>query len=178
MANNSPILNVDHINVLNEINGTLKFDQVAIEQRGCEIIEKLEQMLENENQSVLDMQSHFTRAYEKKDDYRMPHGNKLKSKYNYCYPNSYKSSFIEGIEYPKIFSFNEYMEHLKEHRNLFTEELKAKYEKKLKNREITRTDYNEYIADIPNEVEKKDSRTYFFIETQLLQNSKKICSSR
>ena len=155
MANNSPILNVDLINVLNEINGTLKFDQVAIEQRGCEIIEKLEQMLENENQSVLDMQSHFTRAYEKKDDYRMPHGNKLKSKYNYCYPNSYKSSFIEGIEYPKIFSFNEYMEHLKEHRNLFTEELKAKYEKKLKNREITRTDYNEYIADIPNEVEKK-----------------------
>ena len=38
MENNSPILNVDHINVLNEINGILKFDQVAIEQRGCEII--------------------------------------------------------------------------------------------------------------------------------------------
>lgn len=147
-------MNLNYIDVLEEVNGILEFHQIDIKQNGTEIIDKLNQMLENDNQSVLDMQGHFTREYTPKQDYRMPYANKNKSFYDYCHPHSYKSRYISGAEYPKIFTFNEYNQHIKDKRVQYTEDLNEQYKSKYDDKGLTTKEYKELVANIPHKVDE------------------------
>lgn len=96
-------INKDFIGVVLTDNGILKYGEKKIET--LPISHKLAEMFENPNQTVLDMQQHFVCSFPNKRSF------------NYCLPYSYDTSYINGVLYLEMMSFQEYSDKLKEKRD-------------------------------------------------------------
>lgn len=98
-------INVDYIGIVTEsTDKTVSYKQIQIENDYVELTRKLNDMIYNANVSVLDMQVYFEREFKK--GYGLLY-------YNYCYPYSYDSSYIDGAKYPQLYNYSEYQEMLK-----------------------------------------------------------------
>lgn len=89
--------NIDrtHIVALKEENGLLRNMELPIT-RPEQFIAELQAMIGNSNRSVWDMQSLFTTRFPKTKGYL-----------DYIQPHSYKSSYISGIRYPRLYEYSE-----------------------------------------------------------------------
>lgn len=93
-------INKDYIGVVSELaNKKMSYTQVLIENKHKGLISILNDMIDNPNKTVLDLQTHFTKEFRQADHQEF---------YNFCYPYAYNSSYIGGIHYPKIYSYDEY----------------------------------------------------------------------
>lgn len=103
-------INVDYIGVVfeNLKNKKLEYKQVPIINKNDELVGVLNDILENDNKTVLDMQGYFTRIF--RPDSSLP-------AYNYCHPHNYSSSYISYSLYPKIFAFDEYRKNIEDFKN-------------------------------------------------------------
>lgn len=173
MNNDSQILNVDYIDVLNEVDGLLKFEQIPIEHNGNEIVAELVKLLKDENSSLIDMQKHFTKVYRKKDCYRIPNINNETYMYNYCYPNEYDSRYIEGVVYPIVYTSREYRKCLNDLRKSYTKELETQYIKQRDEKEISLEVFNELITSIPDKVEDQVNNKIYSDKSHFLNNVKR-----
>lgn len=124
-------INVNYIGVVSvESDNRVIFKQKPIENSHQELIEKLDDMVNNENRTVLDMQVYFEESFPKNTSLRG---------YNYCYPYEYCTSYVGGAGYPKLYSYSEYQEVFKE----LDENAKKNKAKTLKN--SFASDCNRYI---------------------------------
>lgn len=106
-------INVNYIGVVcTESDNGVLYKHIPIENNYLELMSKLEDMAKNENRTVLDMQVYFEESFPK---------NICTKWYNYCHPYAYNSSYIDGVRYPKLYSYSEYQDIIKEIR---TEESK------------------------------------------------------
>ena len=96
------VMNINHIAVISkQNNGLLKFTKREITNNYIDIIDRLKEMEQNSNRTILDMQQCFVKVFAKKDYFDM------------CWPHSYSSSYISGIGYPKYLTYDEYESMLK-----------------------------------------------------------------
>lgn len=95
------VVNRDYICVLRKHGNLVKFVQEPIEQ-SVALESILKTTMENPNMSVLDMQDQMMMAF--KEDNRPSIG--------YLTPDSYSSSYVYGVSFPKIISYDEYKEEL------------------------------------------------------------------
>lgn len=108
------IVNKDYIGVIRERNGVLCYCEVTIPQEDV-LITEIDAMKRNDNRTLMDVQQRFVCAYPpecvKADGYSIwsPDGY-----YNYLYPSSYKSAFVNGAGYPKLLTYDEYRKALSE----------------------------------------------------------------
>lgn len=108
------IINKDYVGVIREKNGVLYYCEVAIPQEDV-LITEIDAMKINDNRTLMDVQQRFVRAYPpeciKADGYSIwsPDGY-----YNYLYPSSYKSAYVNGAGYPKLLTYDEYKKALSE----------------------------------------------------------------
>ena len=102
------IINKDYIGVIKERNGVLCYCEVVIPQEDV-LITEIDAMKKNDNRTLMDVQQRFVRSYPpecvKADGYSIgaPDGY-----YNYLYPSSYNSAYVNGAGYPKLLTYDEY----------------------------------------------------------------------
>ena len=90
-------VNKDYIVVVaKQSNNVLEFKKEKISNDYADIIDRLQEMKENPNRTVLDMQGCFTRVFNQKDYFHL------------CLPYCYSSSYVDGIRYPDMLTFDEY----------------------------------------------------------------------
>ena len=105
MENSKKIINLHYIGYIKDIQGHLKYCETIIPQDDI-IIEEIESMKKNDNCTVLDVQSLFTKSYPK---------NLFQYKYyDYLFPFSYSSAYVSGVSYPDIITDDEYKKKLKD----------------------------------------------------------------
>lgn len=92
-------INVDHINVIKENDGRVCFESLLIP-RDVELLSELEAMVDNPNRTVLDMQHRMALAFNVNN----------RRSYNYIYPYSYSSSYVDGVSYPEVMTYDQYQE--------------------------------------------------------------------
>lgn len=85
--------------------GLPEYKQIPIDNQFGMQMEELTIMYNNENRTILDLQDFFQRFMPAK------HSNRY---FDFCFPYCYSSSYISGIRYPNILSFNDYKEKLEE----------------------------------------------------------------
>lgn len=107
MENKKPqrIVNRHYIGVVREVNSRLKYEEVDIPQEDI-LIGEIEAMKKNENRTILDVQALLTEFY--------PEENFKGKHYDYLYPKSYSSAYVNGASYPHILTFEEYKRQLTE----------------------------------------------------------------
>lgn len=145
------IINKDYIGVIREKNGVLCYCEVAIPQEDV-LIKEIDAIKGNDNRTLLDVQQRFVRAYPHEcfnaDGYSIwsPNGY-----YNYLYPFSYKSAYVDGAAYPIILTYDEYIKTLSKKEN----DLRNKYllTEEVQNslaliRNHSESDYQKRIADL------------------------------
>ena len=116
------IINVDYIGVVKTTKeGRVIFKKETINKEYQELLGQLKDMVSNPNITVLDMQTHFNSEIR-----NAPRG------YNYCYPYTYSSSYVNGALYPAGYTFEKYQEKILESNNKCATDaaLKRKYEQK------------------------------------------------
>lgn len=97
------IVNRHYIGVVKEIQNSLKYFEVEIPQEDI-LIAEIEAMKENDNRTLMDIQQLFTKFYPKEElQYNY---------YNYLFPRSYSSSYVSGVEYPQLLTYDEYKANL------------------------------------------------------------------
>lgn len=106
------IVNRHYIGVVKEIKNSLKYIEVDIPQDNI-LIEEIEAMKKNDNRNLMDIQQLFTEYYPE-EQFKYNH-------YDYLYPHNYSASYVSGVGYPHIFTYEEYKTKLEE------------YEEKIKN---------------------------------------------
>ena len=94
-------VNIDHLCTIRKIGNRTAFEKVEIP-ASTDLIATLEGMVENENVTVLDMQSIMDYTYPKEE----------RRYIDYVSPHCYSSTYIEGTYYPTSLSFNGYQEKL------------------------------------------------------------------
>ena len=107
MAKDKPkgIANRHFIGVVREIDGYLVYEKDNIPQEDI-LIGEIEAMKENDNRTLLDVQSLLTEFYPE---------NKFKNKhYDYLFPKKYNDAYVSGASYPHILTEEEYEQKLKE----------------------------------------------------------------
>jgi len=115
-------INIDYIGVVTLNNaGRLEYKQVPIEKPFHDKMEEIKAMLENDNRTLMDLQDYFLRF--------VPQEASAQG-YDYVAPYTYNSSFIESAFYPKIYTFTEYKQVLKEAENIATEKFLSKLDLK------------------------------------------------
>lgn len=98
-------INRHYIGYVKEIEGYLKYFEKDIPQDDI-LIEEIEAMKKNDNCTVLDVQSLFTKSYPK---------NLFQYKYyDYLFPFFYSSAYVSGVSYPDIITDDEYKKKLKD----------------------------------------------------------------
>lgn len=98
-------MNKEFIAVVTKVNnGDLRLERVPISKEYVDIKDRLQEMKNNPNRSLLDMQGTFTDVFKKKEYYYL------------CLAHYYSSSYIDGIRYPSIITFDEYSKKLEEKR--------------------------------------------------------------
>lgn len=114
-------INVNYIGVVStESDNKMLYKHVPIENNYSELMAKLEDMAKNDNRTVLDMQAYFEELFPK---------NSSSKWYNYCHPYAYNSSYIDGVRYPRLYSYSEYQDVIRE---LQTEDSKRNKAKELR----------------------------------------------
>lgn len=99
-------MNKNYIGVVTRTeNGNLGIKKVDISKEHTDLLAKLHDMCANPNRTVLDMQGEFARTFTKKEFFYL------------CLPYEYSSSYINGIDYPKCFTFDEYQTALESKRD-------------------------------------------------------------
>ena len=143
------IVNRHFIGVVKEVGDYLKYEEVDIPQEDI-LIGEIEAMKENENRTILDVQTLLTEFYPE-DNFKGKH-------YDYLYPKSYNSAFVNGASYPHILTIEEYKKKLAEKEEWYSsEEYLTEYYKekdKLKLFKLNSTE-KEYKAKVEELVEEK-----------------------
>lgn len=99
-------MNKNYIGVVTRTeNGNLGIKKVDISKEHTDLLAKLHDMCANPNRTVLDMQSEFARTFTKKEFFYL------------CLPYEYSSSYINGIDYPKCLTTDEYQTALESERD-------------------------------------------------------------
>lgn len=164
------IINKDYIGVIRERNGVLYYCEVAIPQEDV-LITEIDAMKKNDNRTLMDVQQRFVRTYPpecvKADGYSIWSPDGL---YNYLYPSSYKSAYVNGAGYPKLLTYDEYKKALSEKET----DLREKYllSEETQNslaliRNYSESDYQKRIAELEGKIAdevkeyKRDLRTGF-----------------
>ncbi len=95
-------MNKNHIAVISKKNdGILEFTREKISNIYIDVLNKLKEMLNNPNRTVLDMQQCFSNSFHRKEYF------------NLCLQYSYSASYIGGIGYPNLLTYDEYNDMLK-----------------------------------------------------------------
>ena len=98
-------VNKEYISVvLKRNNGDLELIKEGISNDYIDILDKLKEMGENPNRTLLDMQQCFQRVF-----YQQRY-------FDVCMPYSYSASYISGVSYPNILKYDEYNKLLSEER--------------------------------------------------------------
>ncbi len=92
-------VNIDYICAIFEKDGKTVFETVDIPQ-SVEDISKLEAMVENDNEYLVDMQAQMNN-YNPNPQTRIP--------LDYVSPHEYNEAYIDQAKYPEILTYNEYM---------------------------------------------------------------------
>ena len=176
-------INKDYIGVIREKNGVLCYCEVVIPQEDV-LISEIETMKRNDNCTLMDVQQRFVRAYPPEcvmaDGYSSwsPDGY-----YNYLYPSLYKSAFVNGAGYPKLFTYDEYKIALSEKetylRNKYLLSEEAKNSLTLI-RTYSESDYQKRIVELEREIAdevkeyRKNLRTAFNYKPFIYAHNYKI----
>ncbi len=120
-------VNKDYLCVLKRQGNLVKFVQEPIEQ-SVDLESLLKTTLENPNMSVLDMQDQMMMAFKENN----------RPYISYLSPYSYDSSFVEGVSFPREITYEKYNEELRE-------------------REQSRTEYNQKLYNYLKEREGEDA---------------------
>lgn len=120
------VVNRDYLCVLRKHGNLVKFIQEPIE-RSIALESALKTALDNPNMSVLDLQNQMMMEFK---DGNRPY-------ISYLSPYSYNSSYVEGVSFPKEINYEKYKEELKE-------------------REQSRTEYNQRVYNYLKEKEGED----------------------
>ena len=109
-------INKDFIGVIREkSDGFVEYDEIPIIQDDI-LIAEIEAMKDNDNRSLLDLQSKFTEHY--------PFNIYQYKSYDYLYPSGYYNSYLDLTRYPQIMSSEEYWDVVNnEEKRLHTEYL-------------------------------------------------------
>ena len=102
------IANRHFIGVVREINGYLVYEKEDIPQEDV-LIGEIEAMKENDNRTLLDVQSLLTEFY--------PEENFKGKHYDYLFPKKYNDAYVSGASYPRILTVEEYEKKLEEKEN-------------------------------------------------------------
>lgn len=145
-ASKEKIINKDYIGVIREKNGLLCYCEVTIPQEDV-LITEIDAMKRNDNRTLMDVQQRFVRAYPPEC---------IKARYyNYLYPSSYKSAYVNGAAYPKLFTYDEYKKALsKKESYLRNKYLKSEEAKKSLAliRNYSESDYQKKIAELEGKI--------------------------
>ena len=155
MDNDKPkrIANRHFIGVVREIDGYLVYEKDDIPQEDI-LIGEIEAMKENDNRTLLDVQSLFTEFY--------PEENFKGKHYDYLFPKKYNDAYVSGASYPHILTVEEYENKLEEQEKWYRSEeyitgcCKEKDELKYLKKNATEEEYNSKI----NELVKKKMKDY------------------
>lgn len=138
------IINKDYIGVVKEENGLLKYYEVDIPQEDA-LIKELDEMINNDDLSVLDVQEKFISVYPPKlDIYKTDSCPKVY--YDYLYPNLYSEAYVDVARYPQIWTKEKYYQDLEEEENMYRE---AYYKKVKENADASN------MVDIDAQIESK-----------------------
>ncbi len=177
------IINKDYIGVIREKNGVLYYCEEDIPQEDA-LIKEIDAIKKNDNRTLLDVQQRFIRAYPLECFHSdgcsilSPNGY-----YNYIYPSSYKSAYVNGASYPILLTYDEYIKKLNKKENdlrnkyLLTEEVQNSLAL-IRNR--SESDYQKSIADleeiIADEVKeyRNNLRTGFNYKTFIYAHNYKL----
>ena len=104
------IANRHYVGVVREINDKLVYEEVDIPNDEI-LIGEIEAMKENNNRTLLDVQSLFMEFYPEES---------FKSKYyDYLYPRKYNDAFVKGASYPEVLTAEEYKKELERKENIY-----------------------------------------------------------
>ena len=123
------IINKDYIGVVKDENGLLKYYEIDIPQDA--LITEIDEMINNDDLSVLDVQEKFTSVYPPNCDI---YGRKTDSYpngyYDYLYPFTYKAAYVDVTKYPELWTKEEYYQNIEDtekyYRDLYRKELEEK----------------------------------------------------
>ena len=150
MDNDKPkrIANRHFIGVVREIDGYLVYEKDDIPQEDI-LIGEIEAMKENDNRTLLDVQSLFTEFY--------PEENFKGKHYDYLFPKKYNDAYVSGASYPHILTVEEYENKLEEQEKWYRSEeyitgcCKEKDELKYLKKNATEEEYNSKINELVKE---------------------------
>lgn len=109
-------VNVDYIAVIQQVNDHVEFVKRAINKKEP-LINELYEMLENPNRTVLDLQSRMDHEFREGE----------RTAFNYMWPNSYSSTYVSGVSYPKGISYEEYQDKINSIKVKKTEQIEDSY---------------------------------------------------
>ena len=142
------IANRHFIGVVREINGYLVYEKDDIPQEDI-LIGEIEAMKENDNRTLLDVQSLLTEFYPE-EDFKGKH-------YDYLFPKKYNDAYVSGASYPRILTVEEYNNKLKEKEEWYrseeyiTEYCKEKDDLKHLKKTLSDEEYNSKIDELVRE---------------------------
>ena len=142
------IANRHFIGVVREIDGYLVYEKDDIPQEDI-LIGEIEAMKENDNRTLLDVQSLFTEFY--------PEENFKGKHYDYLFPKKYNDAYVSGASYPHILTVEEYENKLEEQEKWYRSEeyitgcCKEKDELKYLKKNATEEEYNSKINELVKE---------------------------
>ncbi len=142
------IANRHFIGVVREIDGYLVYEKDDIPQEDI-LIGEIEAMKENDNRTLLDVQSLLTEFY--------PEENFKGKHYDYLFPKKYNDAYVSGASYPHILTEEEYEQKLQDKEKWFRSEeyitkcCKEKDELKYLKKNSTEEEYNNKINEIVRE---------------------------
>ena len=150
MDNDKPkrIANRHFIGVVREIDGYLVYEKDDIPQEDI-LIGEIEAMKENDNRTLLDVQSLFTEFY--------PEENFKGKHYDYLFSKKYNDAYVSGASYPHILTVEEYENKLEEQEKWYRSEeyitgcCKEKDELKYLKKNATEEEYNSKINELVKE---------------------------
>lgn len=91
--------------VTKQIDEVLEFKREELSNEYADVIDRLQEMQDNPNRTVLDMQGCFTKTFNREEYFHL------------CLQYHYASSYITGVCYPQLLTYNEYDSLLTEKKN-------------------------------------------------------------
>ena len=141
-------INRHYIGIIKEIKDNLKYFEIDIPQDDI-FIEEIEAMKKNDNRTLLDVQLLFTKKFPKeafRDNY-----------FDYLYPSSYGSAYVNGASYPEILTYDEYKKNLEDTEQYYRSEkyLLQYSDKKLELQKLKKSSEYNYIKKVKELVNEK-----------------------
>lgn len=130
--------NIDYLCIIREKEGRASFEKEEIPS-SAELVSKLKGMVENENETVLDMSAELNCAIPSFE----------RRTIDYVSPNSYQASFIGDASYPTVCPFDDYQETLSKEIEKITESFKSG------NTKLYNTNPELYLQELNDVLEKR-----------------------